>query len=205
MVTDSLIANSISPLPISKGHWLLGNIPSMSTDILQHFYQLEKELGPTYENPVPTIRLIATSDPEFMRHVLQTNHRNYKKGRAYDVLKLILGNGLVTSNGDFWRKQRRLAQPAFHKKTLDNLFIVMGEVATDYFGHLESKRGTTIDIAKEMMAITAQIALKTLFSDTTNEDLENVYQSMTFAQRYVSDRLNNPLSLIHISEPTRPY
>lgn len=194
MVTDSLIATSISPLPISKGHWLLGNIPGMSTDILQHFYQLEKELGPTYENPVPTIRLIATSEPEFIRHVLQTNHRNYKKGRAYDVLKLILGNGLVTSNGDFWRKQRRLAQPAFHKKTLDNLFTVMGEVATDYFNNLEAKRGGKIDIAKEMMVITAQIALKTLFSDTTNEDLENVYQSMTFAQRYVSDRLNNPFA-----------
>jgi len=87
---------NLSPLPVSKGHWLLKNIPSMSKNILTHFYEKEKELGPTFENPVPTVRLICTSEPDFMRHVLQMNHRNYKKGRAYDVLKLILGNGLVT-------------------------------------------------------------------------------------------------------------
>lgn len=186
--------NSVKSLPIAKGHWLLGNIPSMGKNVLEHFIQREKELGPTFENPVPTIRLIATSEPAFMRHVLQTNHRNYKKGRAYDVLKLILGNGLVTSNGDFWQKQRRLAQPAFYKKNLADLFEVMGGVVSEYLKTLETKRGTEIDIAKEMMAVTAQVALKSLFSDTTAEDLESVYTSMTVAQRYVSDRLNYPFS-----------
>lgn len=194
MVKKDTSPPPLGKLPIVKGHWLLGNIPSMGKDILQHFYQNEKKLGATFENPVPTVRLIATSEPDFMRHVLQTNHRNYKKGRAYDVLKLVLGNGLVTSNGKFWQRQRRLAQPAFHKKNLEGLFMVMGEVATNYFQTLEKKRGSEIDIAKEMMAVTAQIALKSLFSDTTADDLDSVYHSMTIAQRYVSDRLNFPFS-----------
>ena len=184
--------DNLTPLPISKGHWLLKNIPSMSKNILTHFSEKEKELGYTFENPVPTVRLISTSEPDFMRHVLQTNHRNYKKGRAYDVLKLVLGNGLVTSNGQFWQKQRRLAQPAFHKKNLEDLFNVMGQTAKAYFVSLDKKRGTEIDIAREMMAVTARIALKSLFSDNTEEDLNTVYDSMTNAQRYVSDALNNP-------------
>ena len=196
MVKSTIPNTPLGELPISKGHWLLGNIPNMGKDILQHFYRAEQELGTTFENPVPTVRLIATSEPDFMRHVLQINHRNYKKGRAYSVLKLILGNGLVTSNGSFWQRQRRLAQPAFYKKNLNDLFEVMAEVTANYLQTLESKRNTEIDIAKEMMAVTAQVALKALFSDTTTDNLEKVYNSMTIAQRYVSDRLNNPISPI---------
>lgn len=196
MIKRDTPATPLTPLPVSKGHWLLKNIPSMSKNILTHFYGQEQKLGTTYENPVPFMRIISTSEPDFMRHVLQQNHRNYKKGRSYDVLKLVLGNGLVTSNGKFWQKQRRLAQPAFHKKNLEDLFNVMGATAAEYFEELETKRGTEIDIAREMMAVTAKIALKSLFSDNTEEDLNAVYDSMTAAQRYVADILNNPLSRI---------
>lgn len=186
----------LTPLPVSKGHWLLKNAKSMGKNILTHFYDREQELGTTYENPVPFARIICTSEPDFMRYVLQKNHRNYKKGRSYDVLKLVLGNGLVTSNGQFWQKQRRLAQPAFHKKNLEDLFKSMGVAATKYFEKLETKRGTEIDIAREMMAVTAKIALKSLFSDNSEEDMNAVYESMTEAQRYVTDVMNNPLARI---------
>ncbi|MEM1123060.1 MAG: cytochrome P450, partial [Bacteroidota bacterium] len=185
-------ATPLAPLPVAKGHWLLKNIPSMSRNILTHFYDNEQKLGKTYENPVPFVRIIATSEPDFMRHVLQQNHRNYKKGQSYDVLKLILGNGLVTSNGQFWQKQRRLAQPAFHKKHLEDMFTVMGVTARAYLDKLERKRGSEVDIAREMMEVTAKIALKALFSDNSEEDMNAVYESMTEAQRYVSDLLNNP-------------
>ncbi len=188
------ITTPLAPLPISKGHWLLKNMPAMSKNILGHFYDMEQKLGPTYENPIPFMRIICTSEPDFMRYVLQQNHRNYKKGKSYDVLKLILGNGLVTSNGQFWQKQRRLAQPAFHKKNLADLFNSMGEVAIDYLDGLEAKRGTEIDIAREMMAVTAKIALKSLFSDNSEEDMNAVYESMTQAQRYITDLMNDPFA-----------
>jgi len=196
MTKHNTSTTPLTPLPTAKGHWLLKNMPSMSKNILTHFYSLEQKLGTTYENPIPFMRIIATSEPDFMRYVLQKNHRNYKKGRSYDVLKLVLGNGLVTSNGKFWQKQRRLAQPAFHKKNLEDLFNVMGATATEYFEELEKKRGTEIDIAREMMAVTAKIALKSLFSDNTEEDLNAVYDSMTAAQRYITDVMNNPFKRI---------
>ena len=196
MIKAAIPTTPLTPLPVSKGHWLMKNMPDMSEDILMHFYRAEKKLGTTFENPVPFIRIISTSEPDFMRHVLQQNHRNYKKGRSYDVLKLILGNGLVTSNGQFWQKQRRLAQPAFHKKNLEDLFNAMGETALEYFDQLATKKGTQIDIAREMMAVTAKIALKALFSNNTEEDLNAVYDSMTGAQRYVTDVMNNPYASI---------
>lgn len=189
-----VISTPLTPIPVSKGHWLLKNMPGMGKNILTHFYDTEQQLGTTYDNPVPFMRILCTSEPDFMRYVLQQNHRNYKKGKSYDVLKLVLGNGLVTSNGQFWQKQRRLAQPAFHKKNLEDLFNSMGEVASEYFNDLATKRGAEIDIAREMMAVTAKIALKALFSDNSEEDMNAVYESMTEAQRYVSDLLNNPFA-----------
>lgn len=190
------ITTPLAPIPVSKGHWLLKNLPAMGKNILTHFYETEQKMGTTYDNPIPFMRIICTSEPDFMRYVLQQNHRNYRKGRSYDILKLVLGNGLVTSNGQFWQKQRRLAQPAFHKKNLADLFDSMGEVATDYLDSLEAKRGTEIDIAREMMAVTARIALKSLFSDNSEEDMNAVYESMTAAQRYVTDVMNDPFARI---------
>jgi cytochrome P450 len=168
----------------------------MINDIISHFYETERSLGCTFENPVPFRRMIATSEPDFMRYVLQTNHKNYKKGKSYEVLKLVLGNGLVTSNGKFWQKQRRLAQPAFYKTNLEALFNAMGETAAVYFDQLAQKKGSEVDISREMSTVTAQIALKALFSNNTEEDLNLVYDSITAVQHYVTDRLNNIFSAI---------
>lgn len=183
-----------SKLPVSEGVWLLKNVPGILNDPLQHFYRQGQRLGRTYELPVPRKRVIATADPAFIQHVLQKNHRNYKKSPAYKVLKLFTGNGLISSNGSFWQKQRRLAQPAFHKKNLESLFEVMGETVGEYLEELAQKRGNQVDMAKEMMAITAKIALKALFSNTPEEDLETVYESMTESLRYISDSVGMPFS-----------
>lgn len=184
-------------LPVSKGHWLLKNLGNMAKDMRKHLFEQEKTLGNTFEYAVPFRRVIATSDPGLMRHVLQSNHRNYEKGQAYEILKLGLGNGLVTSNGKFWQRQRRLAQPAFHKKNMEDLFASMGEVAQAYFTNLEKKRGTDIDLTKEMMDVTARIALKALFTDNTNEDLNRIYDCMTDIQRFIVDAIHNPLWPLH--------
>ncbi len=63
--------------------------------------------------------------PEYARYILQDNSKNYHKSLAYDVLKVLLGNGLLTSEGEFWKKQRRLAQPAFHRRKLKAFAMMM--------------------------------------------------------------------------------
>ncbi len=70
-------------------------------------------------------KIVFAAHPDVAKHLLLDNHKNYYKSFDYDILKLVLGEGLIGSDGDFWRKQRRLAQPAFHKKRIEGMFNAM--------------------------------------------------------------------------------
>ena len=68
---------------------------------------------------------ILIQSPSAARHILQENARNYFKPGAAKLMKKVLGDGLATSNGELWLRQRRLMQPAFHKQRLNDLFIII--------------------------------------------------------------------------------
>jgi cytochrome P450 len=149
------------PIPEFK----IGPIPLLSAirfarDPLRFLRQGFDKCGDTFK-----IRLfrefIVTRDPTFFRHVLQQHHKNFKKGNSVKLLRPVLGNGLVISDGDFWLRQRRLVQPAFHRERLLDLFVTMGELTTAFLEELEQFRnGPAIDIDAKMMGITSDIALK---------------------------------------------
>lgn len=77
-----------------------------------------RALGDFYRIPFPIRKVFVTTSLEVVKQVLQTNQKNYRKSVAYRNLKMALGNGLVTSEGEEWRRNRRLAQPAFYKNEL---------------------------------------------------------------------------------------
>src|ERR1051325_11840577 len=103
------------------------------------------------------------NNPDFAQHVLQENYRNYFKGDAYEVLALLLGNGLINSEGDFWRRQRRLAQPAFHRETLKRVCNIVADSTTHLIQRLKPREGETINFTREMAALTIEIVAKALF------------------------------------------
>jgi cytochrome P450 len=104
------------------------------------------------------------NDPTDVRHVLQDNARNYHKSPLYERLRVSIGNGLITSEDAFWLRQRRLAQPAFHRQRLAALAAVMAETARDaaeeWQAHVAG--GTAVDVADEMMRLTRTVVLRTL-------------------------------------------
>ena len=70
--------------------------------------------------------------PDEIKRVLLTNHRNYTKGEGMDRVKILLGNGIMTSEGAFWRRQRRMLQPSFHRRVIDQFSTLIGEVNEKY-------------------------------------------------------------------------
>ncbi|MEK7256226.1 MAG: cytochrome P450, partial [Bacteroidota bacterium] len=151
-------------------------------------------LGDFYRIPFFTRSIFVATNLEVIRHVLQANQKNYRKSPAYRQLRLALGNGLVTSEGEFWKRQRRLAQPAFHKAQLEELFRTMVAVAERYCRdlHQKTQAGQPLELTKEMMSVTADIALKTLFSSDNKNDISEMYRVMTDAQNYLVHRTINP-------------
>jgi cytochrome P450 len=139
---------------------------------------------------------IVSRDPAFFRHILQQNNKHYKKGSSSKMLRPVLGNGLVTSDGDFWLRQRRLVQPAFHRERLQELFLAMGQLTASFLNEMEAFRGKqAIDIDAKMMSITSDIALKTLFGNMTTEDKAQIYEQVTRTQRYLVTKVRRPYRL----------
>ncbi len=107
--------------------------------------------------------------PEWIEHVLLGNHRNYTKSRfTRQILEPALGRGLLTSEGDFWRRQRRIAAPAFHHKRIVAFAEVMAEEARVSAAEWAAATGPR-DVAADMMALTLRVIARTMFSTAVDD------------------------------------
>ena len=114
--------------------------------------------------------------PDDIKRVLLTNHRNYTKGEGMDRVKILLGNGIMTSEGAFWRRQRRMMQPSFHRRVIDRFSALISEVNEKYAGRwaAQSARGEPVNISIDTSEMTLEIVLKSIFGT----DLERLAQQM---------------------------
>ena len=104
--------------PQQAGALLLGSLASYRRDPLKLFLDSALESSEIVRFRMGYLPLFLIVEPRYIRHVLQENQRNYVKGVSYESLRILLGDGLLTAEGDLWRRQRRLIQPAFHRQTL---------------------------------------------------------------------------------------
>jgi cytochrome P450 len=107
------------------------------------------------------------SHPDAIEYVLRGNHRNFSKDKGTHLLSSVLGQGLVTSEGELWRRQRRLAQPAFQLDQIQRYGPVMVGAARRLLD--EWRPGQTRDIHADMMRLTLDIVTETLFSSKVSE------------------------------------
>jgi len=115
--------------------------------------------------------------PDYVKDVLVTNHQNFHKGLALQRAKRLLGEGLLTSEGEFHRRQRRLAQPAFHRARVASYADVMTAYATQT--RERWRDGAAVDMSKEMMRLTLGIVGKTLFDADVVSEAQQVGEAMT--------------------------
>ncbi len=108
------------------------------------------------------------NDPDGIQHVLQQANWNYIKGFGYRGLREVLGNGLVTSEGDFWRRQRKLAQPGFHRERLKSFAATMCDSTAEYLARWE-RESDVLDIHGALSELTLRIVVRTLFSSEVKQ------------------------------------
>lgn len=109
--------------------------------------------------------ITVVSNPELARQVLVERYSHYiEKSRSYAVLRILMGNGLVTSSGEFWRGQRKLTQPAFHRRRLDAIFAMMVERSRSATERLAAEAKEPVDIAPVFSHLTLEIISRAMFS-----------------------------------------
>jgi cytochrome P450 len=129
---------------------------------------------------VGPVDLYLLSHPDDVKDVLVTNHRRFTKGMWLNEAKQLLGEGLVTSDGEFHRRQRRLVQPAFHHQRLPAYAQRMVEFSERTASRLQD--GEELAMEEAMNELTLGIVAKTLFdADIEHEDTEQVRESLTMA------------------------
>jgi len=133
--------------------------------------------------------------PDDIEHVFKSKH--YPKGIITEPIKSLIGNGLLTSEGDFWRRQRRLAAPAFHRQRLISLGAMMaqaGDRAAERW-RPAARAGQPVDVAADMMRVTLEIVGRALFSVDVSDEADDVARALPVALEYVNHRSTRPWAL----------
>ena len=193
---EAVAKKTVPPFPGDR-HWLFGHGMILKNDAIGTVKSLISKQGNIFSLAVPFNKVVIASNPEHARYVLQDNSKNYRKSLAYDLLKALLGMGLLTSEGDFWKQQRKLAQPAFHKRKLDEWTEMMIErsehTAEKIRKHAES--GEVFDVLPMMTALTLDIISKAIFSTGVEDKAKMVGDQITLLNEYTIQKLHQPFRL----------
>jgi len=153
--------------------WSLG---PLNNNPLEYFTKIAREYGDIAGLRVLNFKTIFINHPDTIEEVLVTNARKYSKGRVLRANKHVFGEGLLTSEGDFWLRQRRLAQPAFHRARIASYAATMVAYAQRMLDGWRD--GDERDAHQEMMRLTLQIVGKTLFDADVERDAQEVGKSL---------------------------
>ncbi|MDH3650542.1 MAG: cytochrome P450 [Saprospiraceae bacterium] len=157
-----------------------------------------REYGDTYTFHIGGFfrKGIVTIDPEVIQHVLQKNHRNYVKSNIQTkILARYLGNGLLTSEGSYWLRQRRLIQPGFHRERLAGLTELMNREIAEVLDQLKLRiaKNPVVDMHEEMNRLAFRIIAKAIFSTSlSEEDLQNLSVQITVLQQFIVRQIRQP-------------
>jgi len=153
--------------------WSLG---PLNNNPLEYFTKVAREYGDVAGLRVLNFKTVFINHPSLIEEVLVTNARKYSKGRVLRANRHVFGEGLLTSEGDFWLRQRRLAQPAFHRARIASYAATM----VDYTERMVQgwRGGEERDAHQEMMRLTLEIVAKTLFDADVEGDAQEVGKSL---------------------------
>jgi enediyne biosynthesis protein E7 len=136
-------------------------------DSLDRMVELFGRYGDTYRVFSPTRKsyTYVVHHPDDVKRVLVSNHRNYTKGMGLDRVKILLGKGLMTSEGDLWKRQRYMMQPFFHRRVITEFAKTLDSANDRFIARWEAlaARGEPVNITEEMSELTLDIVLRSIF------------------------------------------
>jgi cytochrome P450 len=161
-----------------KGNFLLGVMPEFNRDSLAFLERLARDYGDVVRTRFFYVPAYFLYHPDHIEYVLATNNRNFIKPLSFRTpfFNRLVGNGLLTSEGEFWRRQRRLAQPAFHRERISAYARIMvrdtEEMLTTW------RDGEIRDTHRDMMRLTMEVVTHTLFNANVSDDADKVARAL---------------------------
>lgn len=192
--------------PLVRGHWLLGCMRQIQHEPLGLYRQAWQQHGDyVCFRLIPGIKLYFLGHPDAIEYVLHTNYKNYRKPDTFnDSVGLLAGQGILTSEGETWRQQRRLMQPAFARQAVARLSGHIVDAVEQFIAEwLEEGDRRTVDVLPEMMRLGLRVASTTLFSTDISGQADAIGNAYRTAFDYVSLKMNGRLLFTPLWLPTR--
>ncbi|MGA9470912.1 MAG: cytochrome P450 [Terriglobales bacterium] len=138
---------------------------STTQDLLRWMGDQFERFGDIFKASVYGASVYASRDPQHARHVLRQNCQNYVKGQAIKRIAFLLGNGLMVSEGEFWKTQRRMIQPAFHRTAIDALanVITASNVALLARWENAAHKGASVNVTRDVSGMVLEVVLLSIF------------------------------------------
>jgi cytochrome P450 len=162
-------------------------MPEMISDMLGLFTNTAREFGGIAQFKLLNKSYILVTDPDYVKYILQDNHKNYIRGRSVETGRVLLGNGLPLIDGDFWLRERRMLQPAFHRERLGKLVQVANHVIEAFMQDWEAKAGRNqiLDLDEEMMRLTLTVIIKAMFSADIDDKIQSLSHAFNVASKFM--------------------
>ena len=157
-------ARRLAPGP--RGNLVMGNLAAFREDAIKMLMDAQREYGDVSRQRLGPYLMHSVTHPEGVRHVLQGNYKNYSRGKFYENFKLFFGEGLLTTDGEYWLRHRRMAQPLFHRKVVDQCT----DTATAAIGAMLDRwekgleRAEPVELVGEMMHVSLNILGRVVFN-----------------------------------------
>ncbi len=179
---------------------LVGHALAMAKDPLGLVLRLGQQ-GDVVPLRLGSVRAHLVGSAEGAEAVLRSQAKHYsRKTRVWDVMRMFLGDGILLTEGPQWKSQRRVVNPAFHRRRLASFADTMrGETDAMLAGWRD---GQTLDVADAMMRLTLRIVSQTLFGTTTEADADVIADAVDRGQRYAEASMSG-LNLVPVKVPTR--
>ena len=169
--------------PGPKASIPLGHLFRFQQDSLAFLKEIAAAYGDIVHFKIGPLRVVLLNHPDFIKEVLSTQHQNFVKGRPLEMAKQLLGEGLLTSEGELHKRHSRIMQPAFHRKMIESYAPAMTHCATSFIQGWEE--GMQVDVMEEMMKMSAAIAAKTLFDADVEKEAPAIVQALVTAARLI--------------------
>lgn len=196
-VPDRRYFRTPATAPGPSGPQMLAHLRAIRRDPLGFLQHMTRAYGPVVQFPIPSPATYLVSDPASVRRVLVDRSRSYDKATVqYRSLSLVTGEGLLTTSGDIWRRQRRMVQPAFHRASLEAVVghaAVAAEELVARWG--DTSRGAVIDVDEAMMRVALETVAASLFGTDLSADADRLARATLEALDVVVSSAQVPIRL----------
>ena len=174
---------SSNPIPGPRGKPVIGMIPEMMGDMLGMFMNITREHGGIVQFKLFNKPYVLVTNPDYVKHILQDHYRNYIRGRSVETGRVLLGDGLPLTDGNFWLRERRLMQPAFHRQRLLGFVEKMTETIGTRLA--DWTKLNQVDMEREMSELTLTLIIQAMFSARVSHKIQDLAEAFKTASKFM--------------------